>query len=104
MLTTPEFSAAAKQYNSLYDRNKEVYASRVRREFIRAFPMNSLNRLKLEQYIIGQRSPTFCNHLEVRTNAWANIHGSTAAKFGIYFGRKMDDQRKKYRFAKKIWC
>ena len=58
--------------------------------------------MKLDDYVIGHQSPTFCTHVEVKTRPWANIQGATANKFGIYFGKTKDDANKKYRFTAKF--
>jgi hypothetical protein len=61
-----------------------------------------LSKLKLDDYVIGKRTPTFCTHIEVNTKPWASILGATAFKFGIYFGRTRAESRKKYRFSERF--
>lgn len=51
--------------------------------------------------MIGHQKPTFCAYVEAKTRSWANIQGSTADKFGIYFGKTKTDPNKIYRFTRK---
>lgn len=85
-----------------YDSGRESAAEQSRGEFIEAFPIVKLNRLRLTDYVIGLQRPTFCDRVEVKTRPWAVIQGSTAIKFGIYFGATKADPAKEFRFAKRF--
>jgi Domain of unknown function (DUF3883) len=88
------------KFNAEYDVSHEATALRTRGVFIREFPLQSLSRLTLEKYVIGQHSHTsFCYLVEAGSKAWANIQGATAFKFGVYFGRTKHDPARKYRFS-----
>jgi hypothetical protein len=94
-------TAALRAFDATYDMTHEDLAFQVRGEFLRAFPKENLSRLSLDQYVIGHQRPTFCTYVEVTTRSWAIIQGSTASKFGIYFGKTKSDPRKIYRFTRK---
>jgi hypothetical protein len=89
-------------FSKNYDSGRESAAEQSRGEFIEAFPIAKLNRLRLKDYVIGLQLPTFCDRVEAKTRPWAVIQGSTAIKFGIYFGATKSDPTKKYRFSKKF--
>lgn len=77
-----------RDFEKTYDHDREARALQSRGEFLAEFPIERLNRLKRDNYVIGLQKPTFCDRVEVRTRSWAVIQGSTAIKFGIYFGKK----------------
>lgn len=89
-------------FENAYDVTREDIAAQARGEFLKAFPLKSLPRLKLDDYVIGHQRPTFCTHVEVKTRPWANIQGATSEKFGIYFGKTKTDLQKKYRFTRRF--
>ncbi len=88
-------------YNKVFDTNYEDIAFEARGEFLRLFPRSRLQNIKLDDYVIGLKRPTFCFYVEVKTRPWANIQGATAFKFGIFFGKTGDSERA-YRFTKKF--
>lgn len=102
MRSDPLSPALLKDFEKNYDPDREAKAEQSRGEFLEAFPIVRLNRLKLNDYVIGLKRPTFCDRVEVRTRPWAVIQGSTAIKFGIYFGATKSDATKEYRFASKF--
>lgn len=95
-------SAQLSAFEAEYDSTHEDTAAQTRGEFLKSFPIRSLQHLTLENYAIGHQLPTFCTHVEVKTRPWATIQGATAMKFGIYFGMEKHDPRKKYRFRKRF--
>jgi hypothetical protein len=96
--STSELSA----FDAQYDSTIEDDALCLRGEFLRTFPIRLLTNMTLDEYVIGRNEPTFCYYIEVRTKKWANIVGSTALKFGIYYGKTKSDPKMKYRFSKKF--
>jgi Domain of unknown function (DUF3883) len=90
------------EFNAQYDTSAEDQANQARGEFLLAFPSNGLPALTLDGYVIGTKKPTFCTYVEVKTKLWANIFGTTAPKFGIYFGRTKTDPSMRYRFTRKF--
>lgn len=90
------------KFEQSYDAKHEDLAAQARGEFLQNFPLNRLSKIELNDYVIGLQSPTFCTHVEVKTRPWANIQGSTAHKFGIYFGKTNTDTEKIYRFTRKF--
>ena len=88
-------------FNQCYDSSHEDKALASRGEFLRKFPRRQLNELSLNDYVVGKNKFSFCNYIEAKTKSWGNIQGSTAYKFGIYYGRTKSDPNKIYRFTKK---
>lgn len=85
-----------------FDINKEKELENLRNIFINKFSVDKIVTLPLDDYVVGkQNENSFCNFLENRLKDLGDIHGSTAIKFGIYFGRQGKDNIKKYRFAQK---
>ncbi|MCL1044926.1 DUF3883 domain-containing protein [Shewanella electrodiphila] len=94
-----------KHFSENYNTDRELAALNQRENFIRAYPSDELVDIKLAEYVIGRKDineiETFCYLVEVGTRSWARITGSTAYKFGIYFGQTKTDTTKMYRFTKK---
>jgi len=91
-----------RDFEKTYDHDREARALQSRGEFLAEFPIERLNRLKRDNYVIGLQKPTFCDRVEVRTRPWAVIQGSTAIKFGIYFGKKKGEPTKQYHYSSKF--
>ena len=102
MKQPPNIDNVLKEWDRTYDSSLQEIALNTRGEFLQNFPMNKLKDMTLDEYVIGQQSPTFCTFVEVKTKPWAFIQGATADKFGIYFGVTNTDKTKKYRFTKKF--
>ncbi|CAA6826143.1 MAG: Unknown protein [uncultured Sulfurovum sp.] len=91
-----DFEKFRTSINSEY---KELF--RLVNNFKKDYPLEKIKILKLDDYVSGKGDPTtFCNRIENELNEWGNIHGSTAKKFGIYYGVDGDDKEKKYRVGK----
>jgi hypothetical protein len=75
----------------------------LRNKFIKDYRESKIKTLQIDEYIIGKGEQTFCNRIENELNAWGNMHGSPAWKFGIYFGQYRGDQKKKYRIGKQAF-
>ena len=75
-----------------------------REQFLKKFPQKRIPKLALSKYALGgnRSEESFCYWLENRLKGLGNIHGATAFKFGIYFGRTKSDPIRKYRFRKKF--
>lgn len=69
-------------------------------KFKKDYSIESIRHLELDDYVTGKGAPSFCNRIENELNNWGNIHGSTAKKFGIYYGVDGSDKEKKYRIGK----
>jgi hypothetical protein len=89
-------------FEAEYDTSHEDSAIQTRGQFIRKFPFGSLDRMSLDEYVVGHHDPSFCNLVESGTKAWANIQGATSFKCGIYFGKTKSDPNRKYRFTEKF--
>lgn len=96
-------ATAARAFARRYDFHNEDTAHMQRGEFLRRFPEVRLRRLKLKDYAIGQnKGKSFCHWVEPGTKNWAAITGSTAKKFGIYFGKERHDPYERFRYTRKF--
>jgi uncharacterized protein DUF3883 len=75
----------------------------LREKFVKDYSIENILSFELDDYVIGKQMPTFCHRIENELNAWGNIHGSTAKKFGIYFGVDGEDKEKIYRIGKRAF-
>ena len=98
MITKKDLDLFEKYYDDAHDK-AAIYSQR---EFIKTFPISRINKLTLDQYVIGKGRPTFCAWVEAKTMAWAKIYGATSFKFGIYNGKTKNDSQIKYRHSKKF--
>lgn len=89
-------------FSQIFDMTYEDKAVTSRGQFLQFFPLNKLNHITLDDYVIGKGTASFCACVEAKTKSWANIQGATADKFGIYFGKTKSDPTMKYRFTKKF--
>lgn len=53
-------------------------------EFLKVFPIDSLEDITLEQYTDLKKENSFCYWLEAKTSALGSIWGGSSYKFGIY--------------------
>lgn len=90
------------QFELEFDTSYEDRAAKSRGEFLKIFPIESITALKLDDYVIGLGTFSFCACVEAKTRPWANIQAATSAKFGVYFGKKKSDPEKKYRYTAKF--
>ncbi|MFZ3001621.1 MAG: DUF3883 domain-containing protein [Undibacterium umbellatum] len=102
MPRSPFSKKALKAFDLAYDIGHQANAEQVRGLFLNTFPLETLDQLRLKQYVIGTQRPTFCAFVEVKTRAWASIQGATALKFGIYYGRTKKDPQLRYRYQSKL--
>ena len=77
---------------------KELF--KLRKSFTKDFSVERINSLNIDEFVAGKGSPSFCNRIENELNDWGNIHGSTAKKFGLYYGVLGKDKVEKYRIGK----
>jgi len=93
----------AKKFNRIYDGRLEDEADAQRGEFLKRYGLDTLPKLKLNDYTIGTKPKgTFCYWAEPGTDKWARITGASANKFGIYFGQTKHDSEKRFRYTKKF--
>jgi hypothetical protein len=83
-----------------HDEAKWKEAEKLRKQFVSDYPPSKINRLTLDQYVIGKGSlnPSFCYRLERELDSLGRILGATAYKFGVYYGRTKTDPKMMYRF------
>ncbi len=74
----------------------------LRVEFVERYPVSELANLTKETYALGLENykDTFCYWVETRLQELGDIHGATASKFGVYYGRKGEDKTNAWRWTK----
>jgi hypothetical protein len=99
--------AALKQKINLFQlviseyKEREIRLEELREHFVNDYKMQVIINVTKEDYVVGQgRHDTFCYRLENELEQLGNIHGSTSAKFGLYYGVKGSDKEYKYRTTK----
>jgi hypothetical protein len=102
MSKMPSLESELLTFSDKFNTRYEDAAVSVRGEFLRAHPLNHLKGITLDEYVIGRGTPSFCAWIEAKSEAWANIMGATAFKFGIYYGKTKSDPEMKYRFSQKF--
>lgn len=93
---------AIDEYNEYLDFSQSEEYISLRNEFLEKFPIKSLETITIEQYALGlddTYKDSFCYWIETKLQMFGDIHGSTAAKFGVYFGKRGDDVENKWRWT-----
>jgi hypothetical protein len=79
---------------------------RLRSEFIEYFSIDHVPNMVIEEYVVGlprlENGLNFCNSIEKDLLGLGNINGSTAFKFGIYFGKTKTERNNEYRFVRRF--
>lgn len=74
----------------------------LRRNFVSDYSPKAIMNMEIDEYIVGKGDKnTFCSRLETELKGWGNIQGSTAIKFGVYYGT-YGDSSEDYQYAKKF--
>jgi len=76
-----------------------------RKEFVQKYNLEFINKMEVDDYIIGKGSKSsFCHWIEETLGDLGNIKGGVEAckKFGLYFGKTIKDSTKMYRFLPKF--
>lgn len=70
--------------------NEEQQEAEIRRqEFVNRFTRAAIASMKVDSYALGRGdNDSFCYHIETSLNAIGNMHGATASKFGVYYGKE----------------
>ncbi|WP_417560743.1 hypothetical protein [Marinomonas sp.] len=90
-----------KEYVNSKESKESKELLKLRKRFVKDYPIEKIRSLSLDEYVVGKGlKSSFCYRIETELNLWGNIHGSTARKFGVYYGTLGDDKNKKYRIGK----
>ncbi len=82
---------------------QENELEKLREQFVEDFSVQRLKNITKEEYAIhAGRKDTFCFRIENELVKLGNIHGASAVKFGLYYGKSGKDTTQKYRFSKKF--
>lgn len=79
-------------------------SERLRKQFVKDYPIEKIKALKMDEYIIGKGSdnPSFCYRLEIELKSLGSFKGARSDKFGVYYGKFGKDKTPKYRCSKKF--
>lgn len=86
--------------DEIIENRKSLYKKR--EAFTKYFNIEKINKMGIDEYVIGKGEHTFCRRIERDLDGLGRIIGSTAFKFGVYFGRTESDAEYIYRNTK-IW-
>jgi hypothetical protein len=81
------------------DKDKWKTSENKRAEFVSDYPVNRILSFEIDEYVIGKgpQNRSFCYRIEREMDTLGRILGSTAFKFGVYFGRTKSDSTEEYR-------
>lgn len=89
-----------KRIDDILEGRKELYNKRT--AFAKHFNTNKIAKMSIDDYVIGIGEHNFCRRIERDLDGLGRIIGSTAFKFGVYFGRTKQDPEDMYRHTS-IW-
>ena len=84
-----------KRIDDILDSRKELYNKRT--TFTKHFNINKIAKIGIDDFVIGIGEHNFCRRIERDLDGLGRIIGSTAFKFGVYFGRTKEDSAYIYR-------
>lgn len=70
----------------------------------KSFSIERINKMKIDDYVLGKGECTFCRFIEYKLKSLGDIRGATAAKYGVYYGKRGADNSLKYRFNNNLNC
>ena len=89
-----------KRIDDILDGRKELYNKRT--AFTKHFNTNKIAKMGIDDFVIGIGEHNFCRRIERDLDGLGRIIGSTAFKFGVYYGRTKEDPAYIYRNSN-IW-
>lgn len=89
-----------KRIDDILDGRKELYNKRI--VFTKHFNTNKIAKMGIDDFVIGIGEHNFCRRIERDLDGLGRIIGSTAFKFGVYYGRTKQDPEDMYRHTS-IW-
>ena len=85
------------QYSKQWEQSKKL-----RRSFVRDFPVSKISGLEIDDYVIGKQSKdSFCYRVEIELDSLGRIKGTNCSKFGVWYGTKRG-ARRGYQFVNKF--
>ncbi len=79
---------------------------KLRSDFVKYFDSQRIKKMQIDDYVIGVGAPekgfNFCYGLERQLDGLGRVLGSTAFKFGVYYGRTKEDENYEYRFTSRF--
>lgn len=90
-------------FEQKFNEHMENKVSALRNQFVKDFTKDRILRMEIDEYVNGKgNKSTFCNRIETELKELGNMKGSTARKFGIYFGKYGKDTELQYRIVGKL--
>jgi hypothetical protein len=89
-----------KRIDDILDGRKELYNKR--NAFTKYFNTNKIAKMGIDDFVIGIGEHNFCRRIERELDGLGRIIGSTAFKFGVYYGKTKQDPEDMYRHTS-IW-
>lgn len=89
-----------KRIDDIIDGRKELYNKRT--VFTKHFNTTKIAKMDIDDFVIGVGEHNFCRRIERDLDGLGRIIGSTAFKFGVYYGRTKQDSEDMYRHTS-IW-
>lgn len=89
-----------KRIDDILDGRKELYNKRT--AFTKHFNTNKIAKMGIDDFVIGIGEHNFCRRIERDLDGLGRIIGSTAFKFGVYYGRTKEYPAYIYRNSN-IW-
>ena len=86
--------------DDVLEERKKLY--KLRKSFTNYFNINKIETMGIDEFVIGKGKKTFCRKIERELDGLGRIIGSTAFKFGVYYGRTKQDPDFIYRNSN-IW-
>ena len=90
----------ALRLDEILENRKSLYKKR--EVFTKYFNIEKINKMSIEEYVIGMGENTFCRKIERDLDGLGRIIGATAFKFGVYYGKTETDPNYIYR-STNIW-
>jgi len=67
----------------------------LRQTFVKQYPSKQIEKMQLDDYVVGKEKESFCYWLETKLRSLGSIKGGSPAdkKFGIYYNKKHNEYR-----------
>ncbi len=80
---------------------------RDRLKFVKMYSKENIARMEIDDFVIGKEAHKgFCYMIETKLEGLGSISGTTAIKFGVYYGfrgkKKNINQKKEYRYPDRL--
>lgn len=79
----------------------------LRKEFVKHYSIDKIKKMNIDEFVIGKEpNKGFCYMIETKLEGLGSISGTTAIKFGVYYGyrgkKKNINQKKEYHYPDRL--